>query len=96
VENINSAVVMGDAVNHGGLISREDFNKAFHMHGLTNVEVMEAFSMADLNRDGMLNKPEWDGFFRFFVAPFQTMTKTWRATKTEMVLLLTEQWFKQL
>jgi len=87
---------MGDAVSHGGLISRDDFNKAFHMHGLTNVEVMEAFSMADLNRDGMLNKPEWDGFFRFFVAPFQTMAKTWRATKAEMNLVITEQWFKQL
>lgn len=93
MKTIDSNLVSG---NKRELLSREDFKRAFHLHGLTNIEVMEAFSMADINKDGVLSKPEWDGFFRFFVSPFQAITQKWRASKEELQNITTQPWFQQI
>lgn len=46
------------------------------MHGMSQVELMDVFNMADINRDGQLSKTEWSAFHRFFVAPYQECTDT--------------------
>lgn len=52
------------------LITRDVFKEAYRMHGMTNLEIMEAFTMADINKDGALSKDEYKAFHQFFVAKF--------------------------
>jgi Ca2+-binding EF-hand superfamily protein len=42
------------------------------MHGMTNLEIMEAFTMADINKDGALSKDEYKAFHQFFVSKFNS------------------------
>jgi hypothetical protein len=58
--------VLGDAED-GKMISRDNFRQTFRMHGLTNLEIMEIFTMADVNKDGSLSSDEWRAFHKFFI-----------------------------
>lgn len=53
--------------SEGKMISRDSFRTAFRMHGLTNLEIMEVFTMADINKDGALSSDEWKAFHKFFI-----------------------------
>lgn len=56
-----------DNETEGKMISRDSFRAAFRMHGLTNLEIMEIFTMADINKDGALSSDEWKAFHKFFI-----------------------------
>lgn len=52
-------------------VERNIFFNAFAHHGLNKFEISEVFEIADLDKDGMLSKNEWDNFFQIFVEDFQ-------------------------
>jgi hypothetical protein len=62
--------VISDSEQEGKLISRDSFRTAFRMKGLTNLEIMEVFTMADINKDGSLSQDEWKAFHKFFIKPY--------------------------
>jgi hypothetical protein len=52
------------------LITRDVFKVAYRMHGMTNLEIMEIFTMADINKDGSLSHDGSKAFHTFFVKNF--------------------------
>lgn len=50
-------------------VPREDFINAFRLRGLTMAEILDAFNMADIQKDGVLSLDEWRAFFQYFVKP---------------------------
>lgn len=55
---------------------REDFIDTFRQRNMTMPEILDAFNMADINRNGFLSLEEWRAFFQFFIKPFNECIET--------------------
>lgn len=89
--------VLGDGDSDGKMISRDSFRQTFRMHGLTNLEIMEVFTMADVNKDGALSADEWRAFHRFFIKSYNECADAqYRMTHTEIQCVFAHPYFKSM
>merc|ERR1719199_1513139 len=71
---------------------------AFKFHHMTNVELMDIFGMADINKDGFLSIEEWKAFHRIFISEFELCIEgDYYALDIEgLECQLTQDWFKRI
>lgn len=60
-----------DGIDQSNIIERKRIWDMFTMRSLTNPEILDIFTMADISRDGNLSVDEWRAFHKFFVGPWE-------------------------
>jgi hypothetical protein len=80
------------------MITREDFMNAFKFHHMTNVELMDIFGMADINKDGFLSIEEWKAFHRIFISEFELCIEgdSYALDVEGLECQLSQDWFKRI